>query len=126
MAISHSTALRAALAEKTRDFIDTGSGTAILRLFDHDGDTLIDFSLPNPSFASDGAGTITLNSVPITALGILAGDAETFAILNRNGDLAISGAVSGYGGPGDLQVTNVTITAGRRHAIIEFTYSAPL
>ena len=126
MAISHSTALRAALAEAVNAFVDTGAGTAVLRLLDISGNPLIDFPLPNPAYSSDSAGTISLLGTPISALASATGTISTFRVLNRDGTLAYAGTVSTEGGAGDLQVTNLSLVSGRRYAVLAHTYKAPV
>lgn len=124
MTITHSDEGRAALAEGLAAFVDTGSGTAVVRLFDADDVLLMEFELESTAFSSDGAGVLTLEGTPIAALGLEVGVAVTFEVLNRDGDFAYGGSVSGLAGGGDLEVDNPNIVFNGRIQITQHTYRA--
>ena len=125
MAITHGTELRAALADAVLTFVDTGSGTAVIELFDVNGNLLIVFDLPDPAYSSNEAGTLSLNDLPLPALAIASGTATSFQVINADGDLAYQGSISA-GGPTDLQMTNADLISGRQYAITAHSYSAPV
>ena len=87
MSITHLTALRTILANAVATHVDTGSGTAKVRIRDS-STTLVDFNLADPAFGAGAvSGVITLASTPISATAVADGDADNFQIVNQNGDL---------------------------------------
>lgn len=126
MAITHSTDQRADIAEAVKAFMETGSGTATLRVKDADGITLIDFELPDPAYTSDEAGDITLDGVPLYATAAATGTAAAFTALNRNGATAYEGTVGAFGSAEDLKVTNLNVVSGQRCGLLAHVYRAPV
>lgn len=124
MSITHVTTLRSALADLVDDAINTGSGTAKLRVR-AGSTTLIDFDLANPAFGAAAAGVITLQGVPIAAQAVAAGETDNFQLLNRDGGLEISGSVTGIGGGGDIEVTNTNIAVDQDCTLDSLSYTAP-
>lgn len=125
MAITHSTALRAALAAAVNTYVNTGGGTAVLRLLDASADVLVSFPLLNPAYTLNGA-QIILNGVTIQATAGLTGTAISFEVHAADGSLAYAGSVSLTSGGGDLQLSSVGIISGQRYSLTEHSYSAPV
>jgi len=123
MSITHVTAVRSALADLIDSLINTGGGTAVLRLRDSTT-TIVDFSLANPAFGAASSGVITLAGVPIAAVAAAAGDVDNFQILDRGGALVLSGSVTGAGGGGDIEVSNISIASGQDCSLESLTYTA--
>lgn len=124
MAITHVTALRSALADAVDAAINTGSGTAVLRL--RDGTTtIVDFDLSNPAFGAASSGVITLADTPIAGTAEAAGDVDNFQILDRDGTLLLSGSVTATSGGGDIEVDNVSIANSQSCSLTALTYTAP-
>lgn len=124
MSITHVTALRNTLADAVDAAINTGSGTATLTLRDSTS-VLATFNLQNPAFGAAAGGVITLEGVPITTNATAAGDADNFQILDRDGTLLVSGSVTGSGGGGDIEVSNINIASGQLCSLDSLTYTAP-
>lgn len=123
MTISHLTALRNILADAVDTHANTGAGTAVLRL--RDGTTtIVDFSLSNPAFGSASSGIITANSTPISATAGADGDVDNFQLINRNGDISLSGSVTATGMGGDVEVSNVSVANGQDCSLDSLTYEA--
>ena len=87
MAVTHLAALRTILADAVDAHVNTGAGTAVLRL--RDGTTtIVDFALANPAFGGAVAGVIALSGTPIDATAGAAGDVDNFQIVNRNSEVS--------------------------------------
>lgn len=124
MAVTHVTALRSVLADAVDTYINTGAGTAVVRL--RDGTTtIVDFPLQNPAFGAAASGVITLNGTPIDAQAVAGGDVDNAQILDRGSALAVSCSVTATGGGGDIEVTNVNIALDQDCSLTSLTYTAP-
>ncbi len=124
MTITHATATRNSLADLIDSLVNTGAGTAILRLR-ATAVTVVDFSLSNPAFGAAASGTITLNSTPIAAVASGTGEVDNFQVLDRDGTLIFSGSVTLTSGGGDIEVDNTNIVAAQNCSLDSFTYTAP-
>jgi hypothetical protein len=123
MAVTHPTVSRNYLADAHDDYVNTGAGTAVLRL--RDGTTTLgDFDLANPAFGAAAAGVITLASTPIAATASGTGTADNYQVINRNGDIAHAGSVTISGGGGDVTADNPSIVSGQGLSLDSFTYTA--
>lgn len=123
-AITHATATRNAISDAVDAHINTGGGTAVLKIRQSTTD-LVSFNLQNPAFGASSSGTITLAGVPIAATAGAAGTADGFQILDRGGALVLSGSVTGNGGGGDIEVSNTSIANGQSCSLTALTYTAP-
>lgn len=124
MALTHAAAMRNAIADAVDAAINSGAGTAQLKLRDAAVD-LVAFDLANPAFGAAVAGVITLQGVPIAAAAAASGDADNFQILDRDGTLLVSGSVTGPGGGGDIEVVNVSIASAQACSLDSLTWTAP-
>lgn len=91
-----STAARDAQADAFDALVNTGGGTAVLRLR-NSTTTLVSFNLSNPAFGASSTGTITLNGTTISATAS-AGTAtavDNYQILDRGGAVVWGGVVTG-------------------------------
>ncbi len=125
MALSHATGTRNAIADTVDDQVNNGAGTAKLRLVD-DTTTIVDFALQNPAFGAAAAAVITLQGVPIAASAAATGVVDGFQILDRDDAIVLDGTVTGTGGGGDIEVTNVNIASGQDCSLTSLTYTAPV
>lgn len=125
MTITHLTDTRTKLADLIDDEVNLGAGTAKVRIRDATT-TLVDFNLSNPAFGAAVAGVITLNSTPISATAVADGDADNFQLIDRNGDIIISGSVTATGLGGDIETTNISIANGQDCSLDSLTYTAPV
>ena len=123
MSVTHSTAARNTLADAIDTLINTGAGTAKLRLR-ASTTTIVDFDLANPAFGSASSGSMTLNSTPIAATAGASGSVDNAQILDRNGTVVVSCSVTGSGGGGDIEVSNVSIANGQDCSLTSLSYAA--
>lgn len=124
MAITHATATRNAIADAVDDQVNSGSGTAKLRL--RDGTTtIVDFDLSNPAFGNASDGDIDLNGTPISGTAAATGVVDGFQLLDRDGGVVLSGTVTATSGGGDIEVTNTNVASGQDCSLTSLTYSAP-
>jgi len=125
MAVTHLEALRTILADAVDAHVNTGAGTAVVRIRDSTT-TLVDFDLANPAFGAAAAGVITLESTPIAAVASGDGDADNAQIINRNADISLACSVTATGMGGDIEVDNVSIATSQNCSLESLTYTAPL
>ena len=124
MSVTHATAVRSALADLIDTLVNTGSGTAKLRL--RDGTTtIVDFDLADPAFGAASSGVITLASTPIAATAAASGDVDNAQLLDQDAGVVLSCSVTATGGGGDIEVSNVSIANGQDCSLTSLTYSAP-
>jgi len=125
MTVTHATTTRDALANQIDALVNTGAGTAVLRIR-QSTTAVVNFNLQNPAFGDASSGVITLNGVPIVANAVAAGAAvDNFQLLDRGGAVVLSGSVTATGGGGDIEVTNTNIASGQECSLESLTYTAP-
>lgn len=123
MAVTHITALRNTLADAVDAHINTGAGTAVLRLR-ASTTAIVDFNLANPAFGAAASGVLTLAGTPITANAGATGVVDNAQIIDRGAAVAVSCSVTGSGGGGDIEVTNTNIANGQDCSLDSLTYTA--
>jgi len=124
MTLTHVTALRSTLADAVDAAINTGAGTATLKIRASTTDLIV-FNLQNPAFGAASSGVITLAGVPISTTAAATGTADNFQILDRDGTLLVSGSVTATGGGGDIEATNTSIATSQDADLTSLTYTAP-
>lgn len=100
---------RNAQADAFDTLINTGGGTAVLRLR-NSTTTLVSFNLSNPAFGAASSGAITLSGVTISATAS-AGTAtavDNYQILDRAGTVQWTGSVTGSDTITSGQTVNLT------------------
>jgi len=104
-----STAARNTQADAFDALINTGSGTATLRLR-NSTTSLVTFNLSNPAFGSASSGAITLSGVTIsaTASAGTATSVDNYQILDRDGTAQWTGGVTGSDTITSGQTVNLT------------------
>lgn len=126
MSLTHITALRTILADAVDNYINTtGGGTAKFRLR-QTTTTIVDFNLSNPAFGNASSGVITLNSVPIAAVAAATGVVDNGLLLARDGSTVLTFSVTGTGGGGDVEVSNVNVAISQDCTLESLTYAAPV
>lgn len=123
MAITHETAVRDALSDQIDTLVNTGAGTAVLKLRDGTTD-IISFDLPDPAFGASSSGTITLNGVPINAAASATGSVDGFQVLDKDATVIFSGTVTVTGGGGDMEMNSTSLTITQTCDLTSFTYSS--
>jgi hypothetical protein len=103
------TSARDAQADAFDALVNTGGGTAVLRLR-NSTTTLVSFNLSNPAFGASSTGAITLSGVTISATAS-AGTAtavDNYQILDRGGAVVWTGGVTGSDTITTGQTVNLT------------------
>lgn len=124
MSVTHATTVRSALADLIDTLVNTGSGTAKLRLRDSTT-TIVDFNLADPAFGAASSGVITLQSTPIAATAGASGDVDNAQLLDQDGGVVLSCSVTATSGGGDIEVSNISIANGQDCSLTSLTYTAP-
>jgi hypothetical protein len=110
------TAGRNSIADAFDTTINTGAGTAVLRL-KNAATVLVSFNLQNPAFGAASTGTITLAGTTLsgTAVAGTATAVDNYDILDRNAASQWAGAVTG----------SDTITTGQTCNLTAFSITFP-
>ena len=103
-------AARAYLLAGFESFMELGSGTATLTVY-QTNTALCVFNLAATPFTPNGSGAVA-GSVPISSTGTsVAGTANRFVIRNQDDDAGMSGTISAIGGGGDIETPSLTVSA---------------
>lgn len=90
------------------------------------GTLLATVTLADPSFAAAVAGVATLDATPVlSTVGVAAGTAGWFRMLDNSGDTVLDGAVTVTGGGGELELNTTTISIGVTVDITAGTLTTP-
>lgn len=110
------TSARDAQADAFDALVNTGGGTAVLRLRSSTT-TLVSFNLQNPAFSASSTGVITLQGTTLTATASAgtASSVDNYQILDRGGNVVWTGSVTG----------SDTITSGQTVNLTSFTMTWP-
>lgn len=110
----------AAILDGFDGFVNTGSGTANLTVY-QTNTALAVFPLNSTAFGAAVAGSLALASVPISSTGTeVAGTANRFVITSRDSDTCLSGSIGGLGSGADIETPNLTITAAATQTLNAF------
>ena len=128
MAITHSTAVRNALADLVTAAINVGSADATgdLQIATSGAFTTVLATLlfSATAFAAAAAGVATANAVTADSNAAATGTAANFRIRDRDNTEVLRGTVTATGGGGDIQLSSTSITAGDTVSLTSLTYTA--
>lgn len=117
------TATRSALADALDALINTGSGTANLKLESSADAEIATFDFANPAFGAASSGVITLEGVPITDASATGGTVAQASIYNRNGDKVLEATAAASGA--EVTVSSVEIAAEEEVNLTALTITVP-
>ena len=125
MAVTHPTAVRNGVCDFVLNQLNEGTPPGTL-VFQTAADvTVATLTLSNTAFGASAGGTAT--AAAITSDTNAAGGTIAKARLrNAAGTDKIICSVTTTGGGGDIEMSNVVVTAGQTVAITSLTYTAPL
>lgn len=92
------------------DFMEVGSGTALLRVLQHTV-TLVDFELAAAPFGAAALDSLVLASAPIAATAVASGRATRVQLINQDGTVGLTGDVGGTDSYA-FRVPRVQVTSG--------------
>ena len=128
MALTHTTAIRAAMASAVLTAIDTTTGGG-----DTTGDLVFMTTASaavatltwsaTPAFATNAGATWTMNAIndDTSATG---GTVGLFKFQNRNNVEVFRGTVTATGGGGDIEMSSLAVGSGDTVSVTSFTYTA--
>lgn len=120
MTLAVAFAARARLLDGFETFMELGSGTANLTIY-QTNTALAVFPLAAAPFGSGNSDTLVLASTPISSTGTeVAGTANRFVITNQNGDTGLSGSIGAIGSGADIEVPALTVTAAATQTLNSF------
>lgn len=124
MAITHTTAIRNALADAVVDAIDGGAGAGYLE-FQTSGDVEVaTLTFGDPAFGAASSGTATANSIS-SDTDATGGTIAKFRVFDSDDTEIFAGSVTVTSGGGDIELSSLTIGAGDTVSLSSLTYSAP-
>lgn len=130
MALAHSTAAKNTMLDAIDTLINTGAGTAVLKIragsVGTPGTVLATINLGNPAFGAAASGAMTMSGLPLSDTSADAtGTAGMFEILDRDANVVVSGSITATGGGGDMTMPSTSITATEPVDLNTFTYNGP-
>lgn len=124
VAVSHPVAVRNGMCDFVVDQLDEGVPPGTL-VFQTSGDVEVaTLTLGNPAFGAASSGTATANTITADA-SATGGTVAKARLKNAAGTDKIICSVTGSGGGGDIELDDITVTAGQAVSITSLTYSAP-
>lgn len=117
------TATRNALADAFDAFVNTGAGTASLRLETSGDAEVATFNLQNPAFGNAASGVITAQGTPIEDTSATGGTVAQGSIYNRNGD-KVSESPAGTSGQ-EITMSSLAVGAGETVTLTSLTVTQP-
>lgn len=117
------TIARNALADAFDALVNTGSGTATLKLETSGDAEVATFDLQNPAFGNATTGVITAAGTPIEDSSATGGTVAQGSLYNRNDDKVCEAAAATSGQP--ITVSSTTIGAGESVTLTSLTVTVP-
>lgn len=124
MAITLSTKARNAACDAVVDLADEGAAAGKLKIKDA-GVLLCTITLGDPAFGAAATGVATASGLPLSGVGVAAGDADNFDVTDSDDEVMWSGTVTATGGGGDLQLDNVSIAVDQNVNVTAWTHTQP-
>jgi TRAP-type uncharacterized transport system substrate-binding protein len=117
------TAARSALADAFDDYVNTGGGTANLKL-ETSGDVEVAiFNFQNPAFGAAASGVITLAGVPIQDTNANGGTVAQGSIYNRAGTKVCESVAATSGQ--EITCSSLSIGVGETVTLTALTVTVP-
>lgn len=118
------TATRDALADAFDAFVNTGAGTANMKLETSGDVEVATFDFQNPAFGASSSGVITLAGVPIQDASATGGTVAQASIYNRNA-AKVSESVAATSGQ-EVTVSSTSISAAEVVTLTALTVTVPV
>lgn len=117
------TGARNALADAFDDYVNTGAGTANMKLETSADAEVAVFNFSNPAFGNASTGVITLADTPIQDTNANGGTVAQASIYNRNGT-KVSESVAATSGQ-EVTVSSTTVGVGETVTLTALTVTVP-
>lgn len=117
------TATRNALADAYDALVNTGAGTANLKLETSGDVEVATFDFQNPAFGNAATGVITLQGVPLQDTSATGGTVAQGSIYNRNGD-KVSESPAATSGQ-EITMSSLIVGAGETVTLTALTVTQP-
>ena len=114
---------RNALADAFDALVNTGAGTAELRLQTSGDVEVATFALPNPAFGAASGGVITGQGTPIQDTSATGGTVAQGSIFNRNGDKVSESAAATSGQ--EITMSSLVVGVGETVTLTALTVTQP-
>lgn len=128
MAIGIVTALRNTTMDAINAAINAGAGAGKCRIYNGSRPAtggaattlLAELTLSDPASPGSASGVLTLSAITRDASADATGTATWFRVLDSNNAFVFDGSVTATGGGGDMELINVSLTAGMPVEISSF------
>lgn len=114
---------RSALADAFDAYVNTGAGTANMKLETSGDVEVATFDFQNPAFGAAVNGVITLQGTPITDASATGGTVAKASIYNRNGD-KVSESVAATSAA-EVIMSSLTVGPGEQVTLTSLTVTVP-
>lgn len=126
MAITHSTAVRTAVADSIDALVNAGSTFGKLKILTSANAVLATVTLQKPAFGSASSGVITLAGTPLSATAAGDGTAAKFSVTDSDDNIIFTGSCGLSGSSPDLTIDNTSIITGQTVTVTAHAYTAAL
>lgn len=128
MSLTHTAAVRSAIADLVTAAINAGSvgpaGTLEFATNSSFATILAVLTFSATAFGAASAGVATANAITADTAADATGTCTAFRIKNRDGTEVLRGTVTAMGGGGDIQLSSVAISAGDIVSLTSLVYTA--
>lgn len=124
MAVTHSTAVRNAMADAVVDAIDAGAGAGTLEFQTSGNVEVATLTFSDPAFGAAANGVATANAITADA-SATGGTIAKAVAKDSNGNTIFTCSVTATGGGGDITLNSLVISAAQQVSLSSLTYTAP-
>ena len=123
MALTLETVLRNVLADAIDNELNTGAGTANMKLETSGDVEVATINFQNPAFGAAATGVITLAGTPLSDTNATGGTVAQFSLFDRDGTKQLEGVVAVSGQ--DLDLSSLSVGATDTVELTSFSIEVP-
>lgn len=124
MSVTHSTAIRNAMADAVVDAIDGGAAAGTLEFQTSGNVEVATLTFSDPAFGAAASGVATANAITKDS-SATGGTIAKAVAKDSNGNTIFTCSVTATGGGGDITLNSLVVSAGQEVSLTSLTYTAP-
>lgn len=125
MSLTLQATMQDSIATDILNLINTGAGTAQLRLETSGDVEVATFDLQDPPFTLTTPGLLTTAGLPIQDASATGGLVAKFSVYDKDGTKQFEGVVTATGGGGDITIPDLNIAGGSIVILNTFSLQVP-